>query len=87
MTGLVEQLRELGEHLDYADSAKLVHNAADALSRATDEEGLARVLHEAECRITGYDVPWSAEVESEREQARTIARAIINHIKGEKKDG
>lgn len=92
MTGLVERL--YGPHeWGYRDPVEggfiedgTPFEAADALSRATDEEGLARVLHEAEGRITGYDVPWDAEVESERQQTVSIARAIIAHIKGEKKD-
>lgn len=103
MTGLVERL--YGPHeWGYRDPVEggfiedaTPFEAADALSRATDEEGLARVLHtrfEARAKRRGrlLDRPYIPDTWESLSPGRTRdfiddARAIIDHIKGEKKDG
>jgi hypothetical protein len=45
-------------------------------------DGLAEALHNAENFATGYDVPWAAEVESEKRYTRVVAERIISHITG-----
>lgn len=84
MTGLVERL--YGPHeWGYRDPVEggfiedgTPFEAAEALSRATDEEGLIKV---AMARLEGYRLQ---QGHFGHTAAQMVARALVAHIKGEK---